>query len=135
MGNNETDEVRKKYSSLYTEYTPKTSCCGFACLQNILPPPSYYTCDLVASPEYPRQYLRWKFHGFNLLVASDAIIVTQNKEGVYIPSSSSEKKNNKKSNEQIALAMNNNLSRLLGNQSKSCNIGESNNRELTVRFA
>ena len=43
--------------------------------QMILPKPEDYTSNVVTYPEAPRQYLPWNFGDYNMLVASDALVV------------------------------------------------------------
>ena len=43
--------------------------------QMILPKPEDYTSDVVTYPENPRQFLPWNFGDYNMLLASDALVV------------------------------------------------------------
>jgi len=44
-------------------------------LEHILPKPEVYTNDVSSPTDDPRFYQQWKFHDYNMLVGSDAIVV------------------------------------------------------------
>jgi len=44
-------------------------------LMHMLPKPEDYTHRIVTTPKPPREFLRWRFQGYNLLIGSDAFIL------------------------------------------------------------
>jgi hypothetical protein len=65
----ETDEEDDDEKSLQLQLLPGDSVTD---LTHRLPPPEQYSTIPLPSP--PREYLKWKFHDFQLLVGSDALI-------------------------------------------------------------